>query len=62
MRYVLPVLGTGPERRSCWSCSRSPGRWAGGPGRMVGFSKEVGAFLAGVSMASTAYREAIGSR
>ena len=28
----------------------------------VGFSKEVGAFLGGVSIASTAYREAIASR
>ncbi len=28
----------------------------------LGFSKEVGAFLAGVSLASTPYREAIGSR
>jgi Kef-type K+ transport system membrane component KefB len=29
---------------------------------VLGFSKEVGAFLAGVSLASTPYREAIGSR
>jgi len=29
---------------------------------MLGFSKEVGAFLAGVSLASTSYREAIGAR
>lgn len=29
---------------------------------VVGFSKEVGAFLGGVSIASTAYREAIASR
>lgn len=31
-------------------------------GDMLGFSKEVGAFLAGVSIASTPYREAVASR
>lgn len=31
-------------------------------GDVLGFSKEVGAFLGGVSLASTPYREAIGSR
>ena len=31
-------------------------------GEILGFSKEVGAFLAGVSLASTPYREAIGAR
>ena len=31
-------------------------------GELLGFSKEVGGFLAGVSLASTPYREAIGSR
>ncbi len=31
-------------------------------GEMLGLSKEVGAFLAGASLASTPYREAIGSR
>jgi hypothetical protein len=31
-------------------------------GDALGFSKEVGAFLAGVSLASTPYREAIASR
>ncbi|MCF6258042.1 MAG: cation:proton antiporter [Gammaproteobacteria bacterium] len=39
--------------------------WAvalGAAGSHLGFSKEVGAFLAGVSLASTPYREAIGSR
>lgn len=33
-----------------------------GVGDMLGFSKEVGAFLAGVSIASTPYREAVASR
>ncbi len=39
--------------------------WAvalGALGSHLGFSKEVGAFLAGVSLASTPYREAIGAR
>jgi len=39
--------------------------WAvalGAGGELLGFSKEVGAFVAGVSLASTPYREAIGSR
>ena len=39
--------------------------WAvalGAAGAHLGFSKEVGAFLAGVSLASTPYREAIGAR
>lgn len=39
--------------------------WAvamGAVGTHLGFSKEVGAFLAGVSLASTPYREAIGAR
>jgi Kef-type K+ transport system membrane component KefB len=31
-------------------------------GAYLGFSKEVGAFLAGISLASTSYREAIASR
>jgi Kef-type K+ transport system membrane component KefB len=31
-------------------------------GDMLGFSKEVGAFLAGVSLASTPYRDALGAR
>jgi Kef-type K+ transport system membrane component KefB len=39
--------------------------WAvmlGALGDAMGFSKEVGAFLAGISIASTEYREAIGAR
>ncbi len=31
-------------------------------GELMGFSREIGAFLAGISIASTQYREAIGSR
>lgn len=39
--------------------------WAvflGAAGEWLGFSKEVGAFLAGISLASTRYRDAIGAR
>ncbi len=39
--------------------------WAvilGAAGELLGFSKEIGAFLAGVSLASTEYREALGTR
>ena len=39
--------------------------WAvflGAAGELLGFSKEVGAFLAGISLASTDYRDAIGVR
>lgn len=39
--------------------------WAvilGAAGERLGFSKEVGAFLAGVSLASTEYRDALGAR
>lgn len=39
--------------------------WAvilGAASELLGFSKEIGAFLAGVSLASTAYREALSSR
>ncbi len=64
MRYVLP-----------WLMKRLAGNhellvlfavaWAvllAALGEYLGFSKEVGAFLAGVSLASTAYREAIAAR
>ncbi len=39
--------------------------WAvllGATGELLGFSKEIGAFLAGVSLASTAYRDVLGAR
>jgi len=39
--------------------------WAvilGASGELLGFSKEIGAFLAGISLASTEYREALSSR
>ncbi len=64
MHYVLtPLLrqlARSPELLVLFAIA-----WAvalGAAGEHLGFSKEVGAFLAGVSLASTPYREAIGSR
>ncbi|HHL45227.1 MAG TPA: sodium:proton exchanger, partial [Gammaproteobacteria bacterium] len=64
MRYVLtPLLhqlARSPELLVLFAIA-----WAvalGALGVHLGFSKEVGAFLAGVSLASTPYREAIGAR
>lgn len=64
MRFVLtPLLhqlAKSPELLVLFAIA-----WAvalGAAGAQLGFSKEVGAFLAGVSLASTPYREAIGSR
>ncbi len=64
MRWVLPVV-TGYMARSpellvlfsiAWAVSLSAGA------DMMGFTKEVGAFLAGISLASTQQRDAIGAR
>jgi len=64
MRYVLPrllhQLARSPELLMVFAIA-----WAvalAALGDALGFSKEVGAFLAGVSIASTPYREAIGAR
>ena len=64
MRYVLtPLLhqlARSPELLVLFAIA-----WAvalGAMGEHLGFSKEVGAFLAGVSLASTPYREAISAR
>ncbi len=64
MRYVLtPLLhqlARSPELLVLFAIA-----WAvalGAAGVHLGFSKEVGAFLAGVSLASTPYREIIGAR
>ena len=64
MRYVLTSLlhqlARSPELLVLFAIA-----WAvalGAAGAYLGFSKEVGAFLAGVSLASTPYREAIGAR
>lgn len=64
MRYVLTPLLHQLARSSellvlfaiAWAVA------LGAAGVHLGFSKEVGAFLAGVSLASTPYREAIGAR
>jgi Kef-type K+ transport system membrane component KefB len=64
MRFVLPRLMNGMARSQelllifavAWGIALAAlGEWAG-------FSKEAGAFLAGFSLASTGYREVIGSR
>lgn len=64
MRYVLPGLlhhlARSRELLVLFSIS-----WAVSlavTGEMLGFSKEIGAFVAGISLASTPYREAIGTR
>lgn len=64
MRYVLPPVVRAMARSQelllifaiAWGTGlAATGEWAG-------FSKEAGAFLAGFSLASTSYREAIGAR
>jgi Kef-type K+ transport system membrane component KefB len=63
-RFVIPRLldsfARTPELLVLWAVA-----WAitlAAAGDLLGFSEEVGAFLAGVSLASSAYREAIGTR
>ncbi len=64
MRYVIPRL----VRRLAHSLellTLFAIAWAvllGAGSELLGFSKEVGAFLAGVSLASTTYRDSIGAR
>jgi len=64
MRYVLPgmtsMLGRNRELLLLFAVA-----WAiflGALGDYLGFSKEVGAFLGGISLASTPYRDSIGSQ
>lgn len=64
MRYVLPSLtqrlAYSPELLTLFAIA-----WAvalSAAGEVLGFSKEVGAFLAGISLASTGYRDTIGGR
>jgi Kef-type K+ transport system membrane component KefB len=64
MRYVLPALlerlATSSELLVLFAVA-----WAvalAAAAEWIGFSKEIGAFLGGVSLASTPYREAIGAR
>ncbi|MEX1199038.1 MAG: cation:proton antiporter family protein [Pseudohongiellaceae bacterium] len=64
MRFVLPVL-TRHLARSAELLVLFAITWAvvlAAVGEVLGFSKEVGAFLAGVSLASTPFREVIGAR
>jgi hypothetical protein len=64
MRYVLPAL-LHHLARSLELVVLFAIAWAiflAVLGDTLGFSKEVGAFLAGISLASTRYREAIGTR
>ncbi|MGE5253109.1 MAG: cation:proton antiporter [Planctomycetaceae bacterium] len=64
MRYVLPAL-LYHLARSLELVVLFAIAWAvflAALGDTLGFSKEVGAFLAGISLASTRYREAIGTR
>jgi Kef-type K+ transport system membrane component KefB len=64
MRYMLPVLLHHLARSRellvlfsiAWAVSLAVA------GELLGFSKEIGAFVAGISLASTPYREAIGTR
>ena len=64
MRWVLPrlvhLLARSQELLLLFALAWGTALAAGGD--MLGFSKEVGAFLAGFSLASTAYREAIAAR
>lgn len=64
MRYVLPwllpPLARNPELLVLFSIALAVSMATGGD--MLGFSKEVGAFLAGIAIASTPYREAVASR
>jgi Kef-type K+ transport system membrane component KefB/Trk K+ transport system NAD-binding subunit len=64
MRYLLPRL-TAYLARSQELLMLFAIAWAvmlGAAGDALGFSKEVGSFLGGVSLASTGYRESIGAR
>ncbi len=64
MRYILPrlvgILARSQELLLVFAIAW--GTALATLGSILGFSKEVGAFLAGFSLASTAYREAISSR
>jgi Kef-type K+ transport system membrane component KefB/Trk K+ transport system NAD-binding subunit len=64
MKYVLPFL-TRRLAHSLELLTLFAIAWAvflGAGSEVLGFSKEVGAFLAGVSLASTDYRDSIGAR
>ena len=64
MRYILPLvlarLAQIQELLVLFAIAFAVA--LGAAGELLGFSKEVGAFLAGVALASTPYREALGAR
>lgn len=63
MKYILPQL-TSRLAYSLELLTLFAVSWAillGAVSELLGFSKEVGAFLAGVSLASNDYRESIGA-
>jgi len=64
MRYVLPrilpIVASSTELLVLFSITLAISMAA--LSDVIGFSKEVGAFLGGIALASTPYREAIGSR
>ncbi|NCA69696.1 MAG: sodium:proton exchanger [Sphingobacteriia bacterium] len=64
MRYVLPRLlhGMARSQELLLIFAIAWGTGLAALGEWVGFSKEAGAFLAGFSLASTGYREAISAR
>lgn len=64
MKYVIPYLSQ-RLAHSLELLTLFAIAWAvllGAGSELLGFSKEVGAFLAGVSLASTAFRDSIGAR
>jgi Kef-type K+ transport system membrane component KefB/Trk K+ transport system NAD-binding subunit len=64
MKYVLPAL-TKRLAHSLELLTLFAVAWAiflGAASELLGFSKEVGAFIAGVSLASTDFRDSIGAR
>jgi len=64
MKFIIPYL-TRRIAHSLELLTLFAIAWAvllGAASDMLGFNKEVGAFLAGVSLASTTYRESIGAR
>ena len=64
MKYVIPYL-THRLAHSLELLTLFAIAWAvllGAGSELLGFSKEVGAFLAGISLASTTYRDSIGAR
>ena len=64
MKFLLPYLlrQVGKSQELLLLFAIAWGTLLAASGEYFGFSKEVGAFLAGFSLASTSYREAIGAR